>query len=784
MKKLDIGTRSPKIKLRNAISKSLTVLTLATTCQISLAQVTGIVLPNQGQIHGINSPTRIPDNYIVVFKDSAVNERANQMANMRPAEARAAAVQEIGVDIATKAKGQMKRQYSAAINGMVLNTKAQKSVMALLKDPRVDYIEADQTIKLSGSQSGATWGLDRIDQANLPLNNTYNYDADGTGVNAYVIDTGIRITHNEFGNRGQSGYTAINDGNGTNDCQGHGTHVAGTIASTTYGVAKNAKLIAVRVLGCDGSGSNSGVIGGVDWVAANHVKPAVANMSLGGGASSALDSAVSSAVSQGVTMVVAAGNDNSNACNYSPARAASAITVGSTTSSDARSSFSNYGSCLDIYAPGSSITSTWSTSNTATNTISGTSMASPHVAGVAALYLDDNPNATPAQVEAAIENAAIANKVSDAKTGSPNLLLNNFYGGSGNPDPDPDPDPTPGELTNGVAVTGLSGASSSQTFFTLEVPAGATGLSFVLSGGSGDADMYVKFGSAPTTSSYDCRPYKSGNNETCSISNVQAGTYHVMLNGYSAYSGTSLTGSFTAPTDPDPDPTPGDGELTNGVAKTGLSGASGSQTFFTLDVPAGATDLSFVMSGGSGDADMYVKFGSAPTTSSYDCRPYKSGNNETCDISNVQAGTYHVMLRGYSSYSGTTLTGSFTANGGGNPGNNYFENTNNVTIGSGGANTVNSYINVNRSGASGSIRVQADIKHTWVGDLEVKIYAPNGASGTLHARTNSGDSSDDLLLDVTLDAGTAESSGQWRLEVADMANGDGGYIDSWSIEFQ
>jgi serine protease len=669
MKRLDIGARSPKLKLRNAIAKSLTVITLAATCQISMAQTVDGNNDNS-TIQGYNSATKIPNQYIVVFKDSVVTSQAAQLMapGMSAAEARAAAVREIGVDLSTKGKGEMMRTYSASINGMALNSNSPRAVMNLLSDPRVAFIEADQVVSIGATQNNATWGLDRIDQANLPLNNTYNYDANGTGVNAYIVDTGVRISHNDFGGRGNSGYTAVNDGNGTNDCNGHGTHVAGTVGGSTYGVAKNVEIYAVRVLGCDGSGSNSGVIAGIDWVAANHVKPAVANMSLGGGASSATDNAVNSAVSAGVTMVVAAGNDNSNACNYSPARAANAITVGSTTSTDARSSFSNYGTCLDIYAPGSSITSTWSTSNTSTNTISGTSMASPHVAGVAALYLDDNPNASPSQVQAAISSAAIPNKVTDAKTGSPNILLNNFSGG-GTPDPDPDPQP-------------------------------------------------------------------------------------------------------------------GNGTLTNGTAKTGLSGASGSLTYYTLAVPSGATNLSFVMSGGSGDADMYVRFGSAPTTSTYDCRPYKNGNNETCTISNVQAGTYHVMLRGYSAYSGTSLTGSFTApSGGGGGGSNYFENTNNVTISSGAGSTVSSAINVTRTGASGTITIKADIKHTYRGDLSARIIAPNGASGTVHARTNTSDSGDDLLIDIDLNAGTIESSGQWKLEVTDHASQDGGYIDSWSIEF-
>ena len=502
MKKLDFGARSPKIKLSNAISRSLATITLVASCQVGLAQYSQNTQPTIGNIQGYSLATKINNQYIVVLKDSAVFSATTEMSSshLSAAEARAAVVQEMSISLATQARGTVKQMYSSAINGFVIQTRASKKVAMLLNDPRVAYIEADQVVSIGATQNNATWGLDRIDQANLPLNNTYNYDFDGTGVNAYVIDTGIRITHNLFGGRGRSGYTAINDGNGTNDCQGHGTHVAGTIGSSTYGVAKDATLYAVRVLGCDGSGSNSGVIGGVDWVAANHIKPAVANMSLGGGASTALDNAVNAAVSQGITMVVAAGNDNSNACSYSPARAASAMTVGSTTSSDARSSFSNYGTCLDIYAPGS-------------------------------LYLDEFPNASPAQVEAAVEGAAIPNKVTDAKTGSPNLLLNNFSGGT---DPDPDPDPVDGTLANGTAKTGLSGASGSLTYFTLAVPAGATNLSFVMSGGSGDADMYVRYGSAPTTSTYDCRPYKNGNNETCNISSVQAGTYHVMLRGYSA----------------------------------------------------------------------------------------------------------------------------------------------------------------------------------------------------------------------------------------------------------
>jgi len=302
------------------------------------------------------------------------------------------------------------------------------AVSAVAADPRVAYVERDGTMRAVASQPGATWGLDRIDQRNLPLDSNFNYASTGSGVKAYIIDTGIRFSHVDFGGRAVTGFDAIVPGGPASDCNGHGTHVSGTVGGATYGVAKSVTLVAVRVLSCAGTGLTSWVIAGVDWVTGNHQtgQPAVANMSLGGGANDALDAAIRNSIADGVSYALAAGNDNADACATSPARVAEAMTIGATDTTDTRASFSNFGPCVDWFAPGVNITSDWWMTDTSTNTISGTSMATPHTAGVAALYLQTNPTASPAAVQTALFNLTTKGIVKSANSSNNHLLFTNL----------------------------------------------------------------------------------------------------------------------------------------------------------------------------------------------------------------------------------------------------------------------------------------------------------------------------------------------------------------------
>ncbi|GAA4256971.1 hypothetical protein GCM10022255_071950 [Dactylosporangium darangshiense] len=367
-----------------------------------------------GDIRPAGTASVVADSYVVVLKDSP-------------------SVQQQGVDAAARALtgrygGKLGHLYHKALHGFEISL-SKAAAERLAADAAVEYVQQNGVYRASGIQTNPpSWGLDRVDQGALPLDGSYTYPNTASNVHAYIIDSGIRLTHADFGGRAATGYDAITPGGTADDCYGHGTHVAGTVGGSSYGTAKGVQLVAVRVLGCNGSGTTAQVAAGIDWVTANAVKPAVANMSLGGGADPTLDSALNTSISSGVTYAVAAGNGDDfgnplNACNFSPARVAAAITVGATDSSDNRAYFSNYGSCLDIFAPGVGITSAWNTSNTASKTIDGTSMATPHVTGAAALVAAANPSWTPQQIRDYLVNNATNGVVVDPGTGSPNKLL-------------------------------------------------------------------------------------------------------------------------------------------------------------------------------------------------------------------------------------------------------------------------------------------------------------------------------------------------------------------------
>ena len=463
---------------------ALAMFTAAVTSGAAILATPAAAAP-VGEIRAAGTGDYVPDSFIVVLKDTPTL-RASGVAASAGGLARAYA-------------GTVGRTFSHALRGFEVTMK-EAAARRLAADRAVEYVQRNAIYTIQDTQPNPpSWGLDRIDQRNLPLNNSYTYPNTAASVRAYIIDTGIRFTHQTFGGRAVSGRDTVDNDNDATDCQGHGTHVAGTVGGSQYGVAKSVQLVGVRVLNCQGSGTTAQVVAGIDWVTANAVRPAVANMSLGGGADSAIDTAVNNSINAGITYAVAAGNGNAlgirqNACNYSPARVPAAITVGATQSNDAAASFSNYGTCVDILAPGVNITSAWIGSDTATNTISGTSMATPHVTGAAALLLASNPTWTPQQVRDALVANATQNVISNPGTGTPNRLL---FVGSGGPPPVNDfsiaVSPNAGTVTAGsstsatVSTATTSGSAQTVSLSATGLPAGASASfspSSVTSGGS------------------------------------------------------------------------------------------------------------------------------------------------------------------------------------------------------------------------------------------------------------------------------------------------------------
>ncbi|MFE0652051.1 S8 family peptidase [Streptomyces sp. NPDC059534] len=374
----------------------------AAAAALLAGNLAGAAAPAEGTVHGLGAPGAVDGSFVVILDASANKE-----------------------DLAKKYGGTLQRSYGSEVNGFSASGLTVQEAKRLAADPAVGTVVQNKRFSINETQEKPpSWGLDRIDQAETAGDEKYTYpDGGGEGVTAYVIDTGVRISHQDFGGRAAHGFDAVDDDSTADDGNGHGTHVAGTIAGTSHGVAKKAKIVAVRVLDDNGSGTTEQVVAGIDWVTKNHSGPSVANMSLGGGADEALDAAVQRAIASGVTFAVAAGNESSDAGQGSPSRVPEALTVASSTKDDEQSDFSNFGAVVDLYAPGSDITSDWNDSDTGVKTISGTSMAAPHVAGAAALYLAAHPSATPADTAAALTGAATADAIKNPSSGTANKLL-------------------------------------------------------------------------------------------------------------------------------------------------------------------------------------------------------------------------------------------------------------------------------------------------------------------------------------------------------------------------
>ncbi|WP_404341231.1 S8 family peptidase [Pseudoalteromonas mariniglutinosa] len=616
----------------------------------------------------------------------------------------------------TAKKGQVKAQY---VRAMALNNhhvmradkelsaeEAQQFMQEMVNSGNVEYIEIDQMLKPFATPNDPRYAdqwhyYEQAGGLNLP---TAWDSATGSGAVVAVLDTGYR-PHADLNANILPGYDMIsnlsvaNDGdgrdndardpgdavaagecgnNGAQSSSWHGTHVAGTVAAVTNngegvaGVAYDAKVVPVRVLGKCG-GLTSDIADGIIWASGgavagipNNNNPAdVINMSLGGGGAcgSTTQNAINQARNNGAVVVIAAGNDNDNSANYNPGNCNGVVNVASVARNGGRAYYSNYGSNIDVAAPGGAqsfandsegVLSTYnagssSPSNDSYGFSQGTSMAAPHVAGVAALIKQVKPTATPDEIESILKSTTRPFPATCTSCGTGIVDAAAAVAAASGTTPQP---PTGNELLDGQAQTGLSGATNSQTFYTMEVPTGTTNVTFTMSGGSGDADMYVRAGSAPTTASYDCRPYENGNNEECSIDNPTSGTYHVMLDAYAAYSNVSLVGNLT-PSGDTGTPQAGGGTVED------ITANAGQWKHYTLEVPAGMASFTVTSSGGTGDADLFVKFDSQPTSSSYDCRPYKQGNSETCTFSNPQAGTWHLSLNAYQTFSGVTLEAQY-----------------------------------------------------------------------------------------------------------------------------
>ena len=707
--------------------------------------------PATGTILQAGGADAIANSYIVVFRDTAMT------ATSVDASAR---------DLASRYGGSIGHTYSNALRGFEAHMSVD-AAMRVAANPAVSFVQQNHVVSIDATQSPTpSWGLDRIDQRNLPLNNSYTYPTTASTVRAYVIDTGIRFTHTDFGGRAVSGRDTVDNDNDATDCHGHGTHVSGTVGGNSFGVAKGVTLVGVRVLDCAGSGTSAGVIAGIDWVTGDHDpgELAVANMSLGGGLDTAINNAVTNSIADGVTYGVAAGNELTNACNRSPASTPNAITVGATTMTDSRdTTYSNFGTCLDIFAPGTGITSAWFSSDTATNTISGTSMATPHVVGAAAIILAQHPTFTPQQVRDQMVADGTAGVVANAGTGSPNLLLFVNNGAPGN-DFSISVSPASGSTNPGGSVSATvstattSGSAQTVSLSASGLPAGA-GATFtpssVTSGGS--SSLSITTSASTPAGTFPITITGTGSSATHTT------TYSLTVNGPAGCSGTNPT-DVTIP------------DLSTVESLITISGCTGN---------ASATSTVEVHIVHTFRGDLVVSL-VAPDGSVYTLLNRSGGSADNVDqtftvnlSSEAANGTWRLRVQDAAA-ADVGFINSWTLNlGGGGGGACTGTNPTDVTIPD--LSTVESLITISgcSGNASATSTAEVHIVHTFRGDLVVSLVAPDGSVYTLLNR--SGGSADNVDQTFTVNLSSEGRNGTWRLRVQDAAAADVGFINSWTL---